>query len=161
MMMKHYSAIESIWLLEQLNAYLGDNKKRDYGNGNAYTTVEVHTVTYIGLHPGITGKEIAHAMGKTKGAVSQILKKLTAEGLIYRKANTEDAKKQHLFLTEKGQQLKQLHRTYDIEHGGPWLEFVMEGTSDLERDYVFSILERWLNRMPLYEQEKGKPSENV
>ena len=37
----------------------------------------------------------------------------------------------------------------------PWLEFVMEGTTDLERDYVFSILERWMERMPLYGQEQA------
>ena len=154
-MMKHYSTIDSIWLLEQLNAYLADNKRRDYGNGAVYTTVEVHTVTYIGMHPGITGKEIARAMGKTKGAVSQILKKLSAEGLIRRQANASNAKKQHLYLTEKGEQLKQFHRAYDMEHGVPWLEFVMEGTTDLERDYVFSILERWMERMPLYGQEQA------
>lgn len=148
--MKHFEAIDSIWLLEQMTTYLADNKRRDYGNGITYTTVEVHTATYIGIHPGITSKEIAQVMGKTPGAVSQILKKLDAEELIYREADAQDAKKQHLYLTDKGQMLKQLHWAYDTEHGTPWFEFITEGTSDLEKDFVLNVLERWVDRMALY-----------
>ena len=48
----------------------------DYGEGIPMTMIEVHTLTYIEEHPGVTVTELAKYWGKTKGALSQTASRL-------------------------------------------------------------------------------------
>lgn len=56
------------------NNYL--TSPRDYGTGNVVTMVEVHTLTEIADHPGITVTQLAEFWNRTKSAVSQTVSKL-------------------------------------------------------------------------------------
>ncbi len=80
-----------------------------------YTSTESHTLTYIEHHPGTTAKEIANNWVKTKGAISQILKKLYLEDLIYYEEDKADGKKKLIYLTAKGAEVSKKHYEYDCK----------------------------------------------
>ena len=85
----------------------------DYGTGELYTSTEVHMVTRIEENPGITAAEIAEIICRTKSAVSQMLSKLEAKGLIYRQKDPSNGKQQLLYVTPKGNHLSLCHKAYD------------------------------------------------
>ena len=91
------------------------NQLRDYGNGILINMVEVHTLTMIADQPGITVNELAIQWRRTKGAVSQNVTKLDRKGLIKKERSEKDSRNIHLYVTEKGQELSDLHKKYDVE----------------------------------------------
>ena len=86
---------------------------RDYGTGELYTSTEVHMVTRIEENPGITASKIAEETLRTKSAVSQMIAKLEAKELVYRKKDPNNGKQHFLYVTEKGNQLSLCHKAYD------------------------------------------------
>lgn len=93
-----------------------EKQKNDYGTGELYTSVEAHTVTHIEDHPGITVTQIAKDTFRTKSAVSQIVSKLEAKGLLRRERDPKNARQQLLYVTEKGLKLSRCHKIYDEKH---------------------------------------------
>ncbi len=74
----------------------------EYGTGVSLYRSEIHTMQEIGEKPGINVTELADAMGLTKGAVSQTLRKLVKKGLVVKKQAPDNAKEVHLELTDRG-----------------------------------------------------------
>ena len=87
--------------------------QRDYGTSELYTSTEVHMVTRIEENPGITASRIAEDTLRTKSAVSQMIAKLEAKGLVYREKDPNNGKQNFLYVTEKGSQLSLYHKSYD------------------------------------------------
>lgn len=85
----------------------------DYGTGELYTSTEVHLVTRIEENPGITASKIAEDTLRTKSAVSQMIAKLEAKGLVYREKDPNNGKQYFLNVTEKGRHLSLCHKAYD------------------------------------------------
>ena len=94
----------------------------DYGTGELYTYVEMHTLSLIEDYPGITASDIAERNYRTKGAVSQILNKLEEKGLIRREKDPQNARRVCLYVTPIGLDLSQKHKEYDEKHMGDVLE---------------------------------------
>lgn len=94
----------------------------DYGTGETYTSLEVHTVTRVEDNPGITVTEIAEQTNRTKGAVSQIITKLENKGLIRREKDPENPRRVSLFVTPKGLELSRAHKNYDETYMGQMLD---------------------------------------
>lgn len=142
---KEYSNAEAVDIIHQVaNLYISTKVPRDYGTGEEYTSVEVHTLKHIADNPGITVTELARYNGKTKGAISQILKKIEDKGLICR-GESKGENKCPLFLTEKGKSLDQAHRQFDEEHSGESINQVRKFYSDEEINLAFDVLETWLS----------------
>ena len=99
-----------------------DDYMLDYGTGELYTHVEVHTVSLIEDNPGITASEIADRNYRTKGAVSQILNKLEEKSLIRREKDSHNGRRTCLYVTPKGLELSRKHKEYDDEKMGDVLE---------------------------------------
>ena len=85
----------------------------DYGEGIPMTMIEVHTLTYIEEHPGVTVTELAKYWGKTKGALSQTASRLAEWGLITKEKKEDNAKNVCLYPTEQGVRLSRSHKLYD------------------------------------------------
>ena len=85
----------------------------DYGTGELYTSTEVHMISKIEENPGITAAKIAECTYRTKSAVSQMLAKLEAKGLIYKEKDPSNGKQQFLYVTPKGKHLSLCHKAYD------------------------------------------------
>lgn len=143
---RRYNDVEAVDILHQV-AYLYTSTKvpRNYGTDDTYTSLEVHTLKYIADHPGITVTELARDHGKTKGAISQILKKIESKGLVYRKTDPTNDNRQLLYITDKGTHLDQTHREYDSVMFGKSMARVRALYSDEEVDTAFQVLETWLN----------------
>lgn len=80
-------------------------RKRSYGDEENLTLVELMLLLTIYENEGITATEISKKWKKTKGAVSQMLKKLEEKELIIKKRDVHDAKIYGLFLTTKGKHI--------------------------------------------------------
>lgn len=143
---KHYDNVEAVDILHQVsNFYVSTKTPIDYGTGELYTSVEVHMLKYIADHPGITVTELAIDYGKTKGAISQMLKKIEDKGLIYREQDTTNDNRMLIYVTEKGELLDFVHRKYDMVSFGESMDQVRALYSEEEIDLAFDILETWLN----------------
>ena len=73
-----------------------------FGTGTAMHRREIHTIQAIGKNPGINITALAESMGITKGAVSQIITKLTKKGLVRKTYAPGSAKVVVPELTELG-----------------------------------------------------------
>ena len=107
-----YEYSDVIYRYTQLVAS-GVQSQQDYGTGELYTSLEVHTVTLIEENPGITASEIAEHNYRTKGAISQILNKLEEKGLIRREKDPNNARRTLLYVTVSGLELSRKHKEYD------------------------------------------------
>ena len=90
---------ESVMVEERYSA-----GRRDYGTGDLLTHAEVH-------EPGVTVLALAARTCRTKGAMSQLLAKLEAKGLLERRAAGKNVS---LFLTQHGLAVTQAHAAYDL-----------------------------------------------
>ena len=79
--------------------------RRDYGTGDLLTHAEVHALAEVGAEPGVT------RTCRTKGAMSQLLAKLEAKGLLERRAAGKNVS---LFLTQHGLAVTRAHAAYDL-----------------------------------------------
>jgi DNA-binding MarR family transcriptional regulator len=140
---------------DQAEAVPPREQQETHGKGEEYTSVEVHTLKHIADNPGITVTELARHNGKTKGAISQILKKIEKKGLVCREASNGD-NKLPLFLTEKGKELDLAHRNYDMVHAGESMNEVRRLYTPEEMNTAFQVLETWLEVRRQVEEERKK-----
>lgn len=123
---------------------LGSNGPRnDYGSGELYSSIEAHTIGYIADHPDCTVTEIAKSWFKTKGAVSQMLKRLRAAGLVERRSDPRDEKRVLLRLTPKGKMLDAKHRQYDEVYFRKALELLEREYTHQQISQAFLVLKTW------------------
>lgn len=114
----------------------------NYGTGDAYNHVEVHTLSYIARNPGISLVEIAKDWDRTKGAVSQIVKKLEEHGLVTKEKRKENNNYICLFVTEKGAELDRIHKKFDSNfYKNHIIKYLQEKYTREEINCVFSVLE--------------------
>ena len=64
---------------------------------------ERHMLDQVGENPGINVSEFASLAGVTKGAISQVIKKLEHKGLVRRYKNSDNEKEVFIELTDKGE----------------------------------------------------------
>ena len=88
---------------------------RDYGTGKILNMVEIHTLSMISESPGICISDVAKRWNRTLSAASRNIDRLAAKGYVEKKKTDGNGKTVHLYLTEKGQNLADLHRAYDLE----------------------------------------------
>jgi len=158
---KNYTDVEAVDILHKVvNIYTSTKVPHDYGTGEVYTSVEVHTLKHIADNYGITVTELAKDFGKTKGAISQILKKIEGKGLIYRQVDMENDNRFHLFLTEKGKELDEAHRHYDQIGFGESMDIVRSQFDEEEINTAFQVLESWLHiRRDVQQRRMAKKKE--
>ena len=71
----------------------------------AISVAEWVVLSRVGSKLGITSGELAEELKLTRGAISKIVEKLEAKGLISRSSVQDDARVKKLFLTGKGNEL--------------------------------------------------------
>ena len=76
---------------------------RDYGAGISMTLLEAEMCALIAQQAGVTGSELSEQLGVTRSAMSQVITKLKGKSLVSEQASNSDAKRKHLYLTERGQ----------------------------------------------------------
>lgn len=86
---------------------------RDYGNGDKMNMAEIHTLSLIADNPGISVSGVSKMWNRTPSAASQNINKLVKKNLIEKKKENGDRKTIHLYVTESGQKLSDMHKAYD------------------------------------------------
>lgn len=79
----------------------------------------LYTLNMINLNPDLKMSELSRKMGITKGAISQMAKKLEQKGLIIRSKSKENSKDIYLVVTDQGKQaVEEYNRLHDkLYHG--------------------------------------------
>ena len=124
------------------NSYI--NELRDYGTGMLINMVEVHTLTMIADHPGITVSELSVMRSRTKGTVSQNVTRLEKKGLITRQRDEKNAKIVHLYVTEEGERLSTAHKMYDNMDIMQTQRDLLQSCSLEEVDSFYKVLKAYL-----------------
>ena len=99
---------------------------RDYGTGELISMVEVHTLTMIADSPGITVTELAQMWDRTKGAVSQNVKKLEQKGLILKKTDPADTRRRLYYPTPAADSLKDSRASLEVSYYSWLVEILSE-----------------------------------
>lgn len=99
---------------------------------------ERHMLDAIGDHPGVNMTEFAREIGVTKGAVSQIVKKLESKGFVKRFKGIDNNKDVLLELTSSGKEAYLNHRqTNDVTISV--LEEKMNPSSDENIEFLIDV----------------------
>ena len=61
-------------------------------HGTELTMMEIRAIMMIGDYPGITATQLGYYWNRSRGAISQILKKIEAKGFIYKEKSETDEK---------------------------------------------------------------------
>ncbi|MGN0659026.1 MAG: MarR family winged helix-turn-helix transcriptional regulator [Emergencia sp.] len=88
-----------------IDCYEDYTAKLDYGTGEYYTSAEIAMLRRIEENPGASVTQLAEMTGRTKSAVSQLVKRLLNTGIVQKAYDADNAKVGKLFLTEKGRSL--------------------------------------------------------
>ncbi len=81
-----------------------------YGTDDLLYPAEVHMIEIIGSHKSITTTKLAQVLGITKGAVSQVTRKLSEKNMIVKEPSMEKNNEVLISLTEKGQVVFEYHQ---------------------------------------------------
>ena len=88
--------------LKILNLYgVISRKPKDYGTGDLLYPAEILTISEVGKNKSVNMTGLAEIMGLTRGAVSQMIRKLVAKNYII-KSNLRNRKEVELRLSDKG-----------------------------------------------------------
>ncbi len=79
-----------------------EKNPRCFGEAGPLTPSEIHTIDAIGCGEAILMSELANRLSITKGAVTQMVKRLESRQLVQRTAHPEDSRAALLSLTPKG-----------------------------------------------------------
>ena len=119
----------------------------DFGVGVAIYPAEIHTVERLCKYGPMSITELAEATGVTKGAMSQMVSKMTRKGLVYRETAPDNQSKQAIIPTELGEKAQKGHMEFHMKHDKDFFAYI---ASLPDEEYaVFSKLcqnmEAWMN----------------
>lgn len=92
-----------------------ERNPRTFGEAGPLTPSEIHTIDAIGCGEGILMSELAARLGVTKGAVTQIVKRLEDKDFVKRSPHPEDSRSILVSLKVKGKIAFQAHE--EVHHG--------------------------------------------
>ncbi|MGD9566785.1 MAG: MarR family winged helix-turn-helix transcriptional regulator [Sedimentibacter sp.] len=116
---------------------------RDYGMEETVSIVELSMLITIIENKGISASEIAKKWKKTKGAVSQMIKKMEEKDLIYKERNKKDAKLYGLFPTTKGIRIVERYYMEDTQESPLILKEMLKSFSVEEIRNFYCVLEKY------------------
>jgi len=102
---------------------------------------EIHIIKLIGDSDELHVSEIARKFGVTKGAVSQLLKKLEKKDLILKIPDETNNTRLLVSLTEKGKTAYQAHEDYHDKHHHDMFSF-LEGLNSNELNAVMVFMDK-------------------
>jgi len=132
---EEFASLMEIWIriLSKINE--ADCQKRDYGTGDQLSPAEIHLLQAIAKNQGKKITDIAAYMGVTKGAVSQMVKKLAARNLVTKYSSAGNEKEVLLKLTRSGQIAQQGHDRHHLM----FMEEVDNAMGEITEDQALTL----------------------
>ena len=141
-------------LLHYLVSQDYESQSRDYGLSGVLNcevrlhSIEIHLLSAIDEHPGISAQELAQMFFRSKGAISQRLKVLSEYGLITSETSPDNHRIRLLYTTELGKIACRNHKEYDNSHYRKYMDFLDDfSEKELEAcDRIVMLLTRALHK---------------
>jgi DNA-binding MarR family transcriptional regulator len=99
-----------------------ERKKTDYGIDIPLYHSEIRTITEIKEHEGIHISALAKHCGVTKGAISQVIKKLEQKELIIKRRDIRNQSRFLLHLTSKGE----IAYSHYLQHNNEFKKMIVD-----------------------------------
>lgn len=119
-----------------------------------------HVITYLSFHDGhMSQRELQDRLEISSGALSEVLAKVEADGLIERTRSEADRRLQEVRLTERGHELA---LTY-AEERGSFEDACLSCFDEAEQAQLLTLLDRLVDHWKALAKERGaaKGSEGV
>lgn len=126
---------------------------RDYGNGDKMNMAQIHTLSLIADNPGISVSGVSKMWNRTLSAASQNINKLVKKNLIEKKKENGNHKTIHLYVTESGQKLSDMHKAYDRKELTKVAEVLLKTHTMDELETALKVIETGITIL-----EKNKSS---
>lgn len=130
-----YKMLRVVWKL-----FEADKRTRTYGTGIPLFEAEIHMIKHIQENEGMHITGLAEMLSVTKGAVSQIIMKLTKKGMVTKETDPANLSRLVLHLTEKGiiayNHHEKLHQAFDT-----MVQDALEGASEDNIIFLKSYLD--------------------
>jgi DNA-binding MarR family transcriptional regulator len=129
-----------------------NKKARKFDTNITIYHAEIHTVSAIAKNPGIHVGGLADMFGFTKGAISEILRKLEKKGLARKETDPANLSRLKIYLTEKGETAHTAHMRYhdEFEKTG---SRVLQNFSDEQVAAIADFLQEMLGVMTDFEKK--------
>jgi len=118
-----------------------DRSPKRFGTDELLTHSEIHLIEIIGSNEGLSVTDIGKAMGVTKGAVSQNLKKLEDKQYTDKSPDPENRSRSIVGLTAKGWTAYWAHKHWHETMDGGFAQYIND-LSDDELSIIIAFLER-------------------
>lgn len=146
---KHKIAYESLDLAFALMEL--DKKTRYYGTDVPIFHSEIHVIQAIAEHPYIHVGGLADILGVTKGAVSEIIKKLERKALIIKEVDELNLSRYLLSLSKKGEKAHKIHMHYHAILNGV-VENELQNATESELNFLSSFLLSLISKVENFDE---------
>ncbi len=146
---KHKIAYNSLHLAFAWNDL--DKKTRYFGTDVPIFHSEIHVIKAIAEHLGIHVGGLADILGVTKGAVSEILKKLERKALVIKEIDDLNLSRYSLSLTEKGKKAHSNHMHYHSILNS-MVENELQNASEHELEFLSNFLSSLINEVESFNE---------
>lgn len=117
----------------------------DIGLEKKVTIIEMSILISIAKNSGITVTELSRIWHKTKGAISQLIKKLEEKELIYRIKSNKDSKVYFLHPTQKGIEVKDIYFKRDLYMSSKIIEQLLKTCTKDEIRSFYNVIKAYSN----------------
>ena len=135
--------MEDYLCMTEAVSHSGRNSQRFNTDTDIFRS-EIHIIQLIGDYKKLHVSEIGRRLGVTKGAVSQIIKKLEKKGLVRKEIDPENHTRTLAELTEKGKTAWRGHEEFHLRHHREMLDF-LEALDDQDLELIRSFMKKVLH----------------
>lgn len=107
-----------------------ESAPRTFGTSSLLFPSEIHTIEAIGDHPGINVTDLAAFQDVTKGAVSQVIARLSKKTLIIKMKDIHSKRGVFLKLTTEGEKAYSEHRQFHETIHAPLFEIISKASPE-------------------------------
>ena len=103
-----------------------EKKPRHFGTDTLLYPSEIHTIDAIGSHPGINMTRLATLQGITKGAISQVVRKLVERKMVIRMKDETSDRDVLLMLSPQGKTAFEHHKDFHSQVDPNLLQIIQD-----------------------------------
>ena len=109
-------------------------------HGQRLTMLEMRIIMLVNDYPGITAAEICKRWSRTRGALSQMLKKIEEKGFIYREKNDTGSRAMGLYVTDQGVETINEYTIRDFQDDTHIVGYLLEECSEEELRAFYKVI---------------------
>lgn len=110
-------------------------------HGQRLTMLEIQILLLVDKNPGITATDLCKRWSRTRGAISQMLKKIEEKGFIYREKNAPDSRVIGLYTTDWGVEAVNEYTIQDFQDGTNIISHLLETCSEEELKSFYKVID--------------------